>query len=135
VTLERTNGDDLRRLLSEGAEDGAVCDAFDRLLVSQNAEFAAAGYLAVAGFVCARRPGLAERILRAPVECCFQLGAERAEAVARFAESVARDADYGPRAGPDGARWLCEELPRLTALIAELLHKCREDFHREFPDA
>lgn len=79
-----TDYSDLRELLTSNAEDTALCEAYDRLLVSWSCEGAAKGYLAALGFICVSRPHLADRLLCRPIDALLQLGAENAEAVASF---------------------------------------------------
>ena len=64
----------LRQLLETGADDAAVCEAYDQLRVSLNCEGAAKGYLAAVGFICTRRPHLANWLLRQPIDALLQLG-------------------------------------------------------------
>jgi hypothetical protein len=130
VTEEQADFDDLSRLLKGGAADAEVCDAFDRLLVSLNAAGSASKYFAAAGYICAQRPHLAEQLLNRPIHGCLVIGATSAEDVIRSAVAVSHDPWYAILAGPDGVRWLREELPELFTLLRKLVEHHLEEFKR-----
>lgn len=112
----------MRHLLDTGANDEAVCDAYDRLLTSLNGPTAMLHRLAAASFVCARRPHLTERILQFPALLFLEHGVDRAEAVIAIGDAESRNEWVAQHiAGPDGVQWLREELPCLEALVGRLL--------------
>jgi hypothetical protein len=121
---ERTS---LRQLLERleatpPAGDEQVCSVYDRLLVSLNADGAALGFFAGAAQVCRLRPHLAERVLREPVNCLVCLGMETPEEVFGYVRANLRENSwFRQEAGPEGVRWLSEELPRSGNLLQRLL--------------
>lgn len=124
-----TDYSDLRELLTSNAEDAALCEAYDRLLVSWSCEGAAKGYLAALGFICVSRPHLADRLLCRPIDALLQLGAENAEAVASFAGYLVREAtDYFVQwTGDDGVQWLRAEFPKFAESMSPLFEDCLRD--------
>jgi hypothetical protein len=126
-----TTDEELKDLVLRGAGDKIICDVFCALLISLNAQASSAKYLALAAFVCARRPHLVAALLQRPVEGCFCLGAKRAEEIINFGAAVARDSWWSPLAEPEGVRWLLEELPKLRDTIDHLLRERWEAFDRK----
>ena len=120
---------DLRRLLDREADDSAICEAYDRLLVSMNCEGAAKGYLAAVGFICARRPHLADRLLRRPIDALLQIGAENAGAVAWFVDDSVRQPseNFAQWAGADGVHWLRASFPKIVETMRPLFEDCWRD--------
>jgi hypothetical protein len=128
----RTDYSDLRRLLQDGAGDKVLCDAYDALLVSNNCEGAAVGYLAAVGFICHQRPHLAGRLLRRPIDALLQLGAENVEHVNAFVHHLVNASDAYTFAiaawgGDDGMRWLREAFPHLTDNLGPVFEECWQD--------
>ena len=119
---EHTSEADIRRLLVSGADDGAVLDAFDRLLTSLNGPTQAVNRFCVAGFICAHRPHLAEHALRYPIELLHsQCQLDNPEWFPHAADWVEGESWRVECAGPDGLKWLREELPKLAPLLERLL--------------
>ena len=118
---ERTSEADVRKLLDSKADDAAVCDAYARLLTSLNGPTATVHRMGAVGFICARRPHLAERVLEFPVYGYLIHGNPRPDGIVRNAVAKAEEPWIRAIAGPDGVRWLREELPKLEGLIGRLL--------------
>ena len=121
MPAERTSEADIRRLLDTGADDEAVCDAYSRLLTSLNGPTATVHRMGAVGFICARRPHLAERVLEIPVDGYYSHGNSRPDGIVRNGVAKAEEGWVRGVAGPDGAQWLREELPKLEGLIGRLL--------------
>jgi hypothetical protein len=121
VSTDHTSEADIRRLLESGASDEAVCDAFDHLLTSLNGPTATVHRLAAAGFILNRRPHLAEPVLEVPVDGYLVHGNLRPDGIIRNGVAKSDEGWVQQIAGPDGVRWLREELPKLEGLLGRLL--------------
>ena len=128
MTTERTSRSDIQRLLVSGASDAAVCDAFTRFETSPNGPVQAAVRFAVAGFVCANRPHLAEHVLRIPIELLHhECRIDNPRWFTHAADWVAEEWDA--YAGPNGVKWMREELPKLMPLLERLLWQGAAQHH------
>lgn len=126
VPPKHTDYDYLRQLLDSEADDAALCESYDRLLVSMNCESAAINYLAAVGFICARRPHLADRLLHRPIDVLLQIGAEDAGAVVWFVDNLVREPTeiFARWTGEEGLSWLRNEFPRLAESMGPLFDEC-----------
>src|SRR5262249_37211572 len=69
-------------------DDARVVDVFERYLPSYSVLWSAGYILGSAGFVCAHRPHLAERVLGRPIEYLFHLGARTVDDVLAWADPL-----------------------------------------------
>lgn len=120
---ERTNREQLIELLrtTPPATDEQVCYVYDRLIVSLSAPGAALGFFAGAARICLLRPHLAERVLREPINALVCLGIETPEQVADFLRMNTDGVWFEKEAGPDGIKWLVDEVPKMTRLLTRLI--------------
>ncbi len=130
---EWTTREQLVELLRETppATDEQVCYVYDRLIVSLSAPGAALGFFAGAARICLLRPHLAERVLREPINALVCLDIETPEQVADFLRMNTDGVWLEKEAGLDGIKWLVDEVPKMTSLLARLL---AEKVSRNSPD-
>ena len=105
----------------QAATDEQLCYVYDRLIVSLSAPGAALGFFAGAARICLLRPHLAERVLREPINALVCLGIETPEQVASFLRLNTDGIWFEQEAGLDGIKWLVDEVPKMTSLLARLL--------------
>lgn len=128
MATDRTSRSDVQRLLASGAGDAAVCDAFERMLTSLNGPTQAAHRFAVACFISANRPHLAEQVLRYPIELLHsQCQLDNVEWFSRAGAEF--EAEWGAEAGRSGVKWAREELPKLLPLLERLLWEGAAQYH------
>lgn len=112
--------------------DDLLFHTYHQLLVSGSAEGVAVGFFAAAGRIGAHRPHLIEALLREPIGALTCIGFESAADVCAYVREVfkpcrldriIRNGYSNARrdAGPEGRRWLCEELTGHMALIRQIL--------------
>src|SRR3954451_12521980 len=112
-------------------DDPRIVDVFERYLPSYSVLWAAGYILGAAGFVCAHRPHLAERVLGRPVAYFFGLGARAADDVLAWADPLleyrlesagAKGLLDGPGEGVEGLDWLGATGFGAEAVVADLFH-------------
>jgi hypothetical protein len=108
-------------MVDAGGTDDEVCEAYDWMLTSLNGPGQANLRLAVSGYICARRPHLAEELLEAPVHIAWEHGIKDADDVVAWAEGLGQDSYLAGMAGAEGILWLREGLPTIRPMLGRLL--------------